>query len=75
MEAKSSVGRWSFEKDAEEKAFIIYRNKKIFAIASYNDLPTDDTEDEVWRGVREMTDSIELGRPYLDFLSSIIEQE
>lgn len=61
-----TVGRWSFEKDAEEKAFIIYRNQKIFAIASYNNLSTDDTEDEVWRGVREMADCIEMGRPYLE---------
>ena len=64
-----TVGRWSFEKDAESKAFIIYRNQKIFAIASYNDLPTDDTEDEVWNGVREMADCIEMGRPYLEAIN------
>ena len=29
-------------------------------------LENDDTEDEVWKGVREMADAIELGRPYLD---------
>jgi len=61
-----TVGRWSFEKDAENRAFIIYRNGKIFAIASYNHLSSDDTEDEVWNGVREMADCIELGRPYLE---------
>ena len=64
-----TVGRWSFEKDADNKAFIIYRNHKIFAIAGYNDLPTDDTEDEVWNGVREMADCIEMGRPYLEALN------
>jgi hypothetical protein len=63
-----TVGRWSFEKDLENKAFIIYRNQKIFAIASYNDLTGDDTEDEVWKGVREMADCIEMGRPYLEAL-------
>ena len=63
------TGRWSFEKYSESKAFIIYRNQKIFAIASYDNLPTDDTEDEVWKGVREMADCIELGRPYLEALN------
>ena len=60
------VGRWFFEKDGESKAFIIYRNGKVFAIASYDELENDDTEDEVWKGVREMADAIELGSPYLD---------
>ena len=63
------TGRWSFEKYSESKAFIIYRNQKIFAIASYDNLPTDDTEDEVWKGVREMAVCIELGRPYLEALN------
>ena len=63
------VGRWFFEKDAENKAFIIYRNGSIFAIASYTNLDNDETEDEVWKGVREMADAIELGRPYLEAMN------
>ena len=66
------VGRWFFEKDAENKAFIIYRNAKVFAIASYNHLDDDPSEDEVWKGVREMADAIELGRPYLEAMNSSI---
>jgi hypothetical protein len=63
------TGRWSFEKSSENKSFIIYRNLKIFAIASYDQFPTDDTEDQVWEGVREMADCIEMGRPYLDAMN------
>ena len=67
------VGRWSFEKDAERKCFLIYRNETIFAVASYDDNPLDGTEDEVWDGVREMVDCIELGRPYVEAMNPMLE--
>ena len=63
------VGRWFFEKDAENKAFIIYRNGKIFAVANYSHIKDEPSEDEVWKGVREMADAIELGRPYLEAMN------
>lgn len=63
------VGRWSFEKYAERKSFIIYRNNKIFAVASYERNSADDTEEEVWKGIREMADCIELGRPYVEAMN------
>jgi len=50
------IGRWSFEKDAEQKCFLIYRNGTLFAVASYDDSVIDGTEKEVWDGVREMVD-------------------
>ena len=67
------VGRWSFEKDAEQKCFLIYRNGTIFCVASYDDNPLDGTEDEVWDGVREMVDCIELGRPYVEAVNPMLE--
>ncbi len=64
-----TVGRWSVEKDGDNKCFYIYRNQAILAVASYDVNETDDTEDEVWRGIREMIDCIELGRPYLEAMN------
>ena len=65
-----TVGRWSFEKDGDKQAFFIYRNGTIFAVASYGgDNNIYDTEEEVWKGIREMADCIELGRPYVDSMN------
>ena len=67
------VGRWSFEKDAEQKCFLIYRNGTIFCVASYDDNPLDGTEAEVWDGVREFMDCIELGRPYVEAMNPLLD--
>jgi hypothetical protein len=66
-------GRWSFEKDAEGKCFLIYRNRTLFAVASYDDNALDGTEAEVWEGVREMMDCIEFGRPYVDAMNPMLK--
>jgi len=67
------IGRWSFEKDAEQKCFLIYRNGTLFAVASYDDSVIDGTEKEVWDGVREMVDCIEFGRPYVEAMNPMLE--